>query len=89
MKHTLGLIALCLALGLVVFFALANLLVALARRRPDDALTVQTPRQVYTGYDESKAVAAAKRAGQTAAQMAEQDRLLKQRQSPLRQVRKA
>lgn len=83
MKHTLGLIALCLALGVVLFFALAHLLV----RRPDDALTAQKPVYKFRGYDESKAVAAAKRAGQTAAQMAEQDRLLGQKRNPLRRVR--
>ena len=48
----------------------------------------QTPIPRFTGYDEAKAVAAAKRAGQTTAQMAEQDRLARQRKSGLSAVRR-
>lgn len=89
MKATVGFVLLALACGVVAFFALAHLFVAYMRRRPDPALTLQTPQVKFRGYDESKAVAAAKRAGQTAAQMAEQDRLLNLKKNPLQIRRRA
>jgi hypothetical protein len=58
------------------------------RKGVDEAWAPTGIRQIYTGHDEAKATAAAKRHGQTSAQMAEQDRIARMKKSNLRQVGK-
>lgn len=90
MTRPFGLVLLLLMGGAVGGYALVRLLVAWDRRRPDAALQLQTPQIRFTGYDQHKAEAGAKRRGQTAAQMAEADRVVKLRartaQGDLRRV---